>query len=252
MAMAARTGMTTATGMTRGTITGTATTKAMPRQRCASIPMAADPALTLARWVSPGFPVGSFAYSHGLEWAIEAGDLASAAELQTWLEALLHHGTGRNDAIFIVSAYAAQEPVQLEALDALCLAFCAAQGRVTETREQGAAFARTLRAMGLEALAEHTYPVAVGRAAALKQLPLDLTLRFYLQAFAANLVSAAVRRVPLGQTDGQRVLAALQPGIEDLARESLTLGPDDLHASTFMADIAAMQHETLHSKVFRT
>ncbi len=214
--------------------------------------MAADPALTLAQWFSPGFPVGSFAYSHGLEWAIEAGNLTSATDLQTWVEALLHHGTGRNDAIFVVSAFSAQDPAELEALDELCLAFCAAQGRVTETREQGAAFARTLRAMGLETLADQTYSVAVGRAAALKRLPLDLTLRFYLQAFAATLVSAAVRRVPLGQTDGQRVLAALQPGIEDLAQASLTLGPHDLHSSAFLADIAAMQHETLHSKVFRT
>ena len=214
--------------------------------------MTTDPVLTLAQWFSPGFPVGAFAYSHGLEWAIEQGDITNAADLKTWLEALLDHGTGRNDAIFVATAYRTEDAGEIDALDALCLAFCAAQGRVTETRDQGAAFARTLRELGLDTLADHTYPVAVGLAAALSQLPLDMVLRFYLQAFAANLVSAAVRRVPLGQSDGQRVLAALQPTIENLARASLSLGPDDLHASTFAADIAAMQHETLHSKVFRT
>ncbi len=216
------------------------------------MPMTTDPVLTLAQWFSPGFPVGAFAYSHGLEWVIEQGDLASAADLEAWLEALLHHGTGRNDAIFLAAAWRAGDGAELDALHDLCRAFCTAQGRVTETLEQGAAFARTLRAMGAADLADYAYPVAVGRAAALKTLPLDLTLRFYLQAFAANLISAAVRRVPLGQSDGQRVLAALQPGIADLARASLTRTPDDLHASTFMADIAAMRHETLHARVFRT
>lgn len=214
--------------------------------------MTTDPALTLAQWFSPGFPVGAFAYSHGLEWVIEGGELTTAADLQAWLEALLHHGTGRNDAIFLVAAFRANGAEDLGTLDDLCLAFCAARGRVTEAREQGAAFARTLRAMGLTDLGDHAYPVAVGRAAALRRLPLDLTLRFYLHAFAANLVSAAVRRVPLGQSDGQRVLAALQPGIEALARDSLNRGFDDLHGSTFMADIAAMRQETLHARVFRT
>lgn len=214
--------------------------------------MTTDPALVLAQWFSPGFPVGAFAYSHGLESAIEARDLGDAADLQAWLEALLHHGTGRNDAIFLASAYTATTAAELDALNLLCLAFCSARGRITETQEQGAAFARTLRAMGAADLAGHAYPVTVGRAAARHDLPLDLTLRFYLQAFAANLISAAVRRVPLGQSDGQRVLAALQPGIEHLARASLARGPDDLGASTFMADIAAMQQETLHARVFRT
>lgn len=214
--------------------------------------MTTDPVLTLAQWFSPGFPVGAFAYSHGLEWAIEAGDLACAADLKAWLEALLQHGTGRNDAIFLVAGFAAQDAETLDALHELCLAFCSAQGRLTETREQGAAFARTLRAMGMAGLADHAYPVVVGHAAARRGLPLEMTLRFYLQAFAANLVSAAVRRLPLGQTDGQRVLAALQPGIETLARASLARTTDDLHGSAFMADIAAMRHETLHAKVFRT
>lgn len=214
--------------------------------------MTTDPVLTLAQWFSPGFPVGAFAYSHGLEWVIEAGDLACATDLQTWLEALLHFGSGRNDAIFIVAAFGATGADELAALDDLCLAFCAARGRVTEAREQGAAFARTLRAMGTAKLPDHAYPVVVGRAAALAGLPLDLTLRFYLQAFAANLVSAAIRRVPLGQSEGQRVLAALQPGIVDLAKASLRRTPEDLQSSTFMADIAAMRHETLHARIFRS
>lgn len=213
--------------------------------------MTTDPALTLAQWFSPGFPVGAFAYSHGLEWAIEADAMTSATDLQIWLKALLEYGTGRNDAIFIVAAYSVTTD-ELPALDGLCRAFCAAQGRITETVEQGAAFARTLRAMGTAEITDFTYPVAVGRAAALMSLPLDMTLRFYLQAFVANLVSAAVRRVPLGQSDGQRVLAALHPGIEALAAASLTRGTDELGSSTFMADIAAMRHETLHTKVFRT
>ena len=213
--------------------------------------MPADPSLTLAQWFSPGFPLGAFAYSHGLEAAIVAGEGATPDDLAGWIATLLRHGSGRNDAILLCAAYRAS-PHGLAALDDLCRALCAAAGRRVETDEQGAAFARTLRGIHGTALDDHCLPIAVGRAAALHALPLDAVLSFHLHAFAANLVSAATRRVPLGQVAGQRVLAGLHPVIAEVAAEATALGLDDLASTAFAADIAAMRHDTLPSRVFRS
>ena len=208
-----------------------------------------DPALILAQWMSPAFPVGAFAFSHGLEAAIEDGRLSTAAEVEDWLRALLEKGSGQTDAVFLAEAYRGAD---LPDLANLCLGFCAAAGRVLETQEQGASFARTLREMhGLD-LPDLPYPIAVGRAAALCAVPLELTLRFFLSGFTSNLISAAVRRIPLGQTEGQAMLARLHPAIEAVAARAPDLTLDDLSATCFAADIAAMQHEALYSKTFRT
>ena len=214
--------------------------------------MPTNPALTLAQWFSPGFPVGAFAYSHGLEWAISEGRIASAEDLRLWCEALLTHGTGRNDAILLFAAHRAETDQDLDAFDDLARAFCTASGRVTETEEQGAAFARTLSGMGFAEVAPHAYPVVVGAAAKTAGLPIELTAQFYLQAFVANLVSVAVRRVPLGQTAGQRILQDMQNVITKAVQVTEPLTPDDLMSSAFVADIAAMNQETLYSRSFRT
>lgn len=208
-----------------------------------------DPALILAQWMSPAFPVGAFAFSHGLEAAIDDGRLTSPTEVEAWIKALLKDGSGQTDAVFLAHAYRGGD---VSDLADLCLGFCAAAGRVLETQEQGASFARTLRAMSDLDLPDLPYPLAVGRAAALQGLPLDMSLRFYLSGFTSNLISAAVRRVPLGQTDGQQMLSALHPVIEAVTARAMTLTLDDLAATCFAADIAAMQHETLYSKTFRT
>lgn len=214
--------------------------------------MTPDKTLTLAQWFSPSFPIGAFSFSHGLEWLIEQGELTTPEDLYDWVEAILMDGTGRNDMIFLQTAYDTTNATQLAALNDLCIGFCSAAGRVVETVEQGCAFSRTLRDMGQSDLLDYAYPVAVGRAARLKDLPLDTTIRFYLHAFAANLVSAAVRRVPLGQTDGQQVLSRLNGRITKMAAEAQALSTQDLSNLTFAADIAAMKHETLYSKTFRS
>lgn len=214
--------------------------------------MSTDPELTLAQWFSPGFPIGAFAYSHGLEWVISTGEMKTAQDLADWVEAILLHGTGRSDAILLGAAYDADDAAQLEAMNALCLAFCVSNGRRIETSEQGAAFCRTLRGMGQATLLDMAYPVAVGRASRILNIPLDMTTRFYLHAFAANLVSAAVRLVPLGQTEGQKVLLDLHGHIVQMVRDLAGSTVEDLHSSSFAADIASMQQETLYSRSFRS
>lgn len=228
------------TRMTTGMITGIA------------IPMITDAALlTLAQWLSPAYPVGAFSYSHGLEWAIEAGQVVDAASFRAWLTDILRHGTGRNDAILLANAYRA-DPQTLPEIDETARAFAPTAERLLETQQQGAAFCRTTAAIWGGALPALTYPVALGHAAAQQGLPLHQTCAMYLHAFASNLTSAAMRLVPLGQTEGQTVLSALAPLCQTLAHDTAHLTLDDLGSSVMLADIASMKHETQYTRLFRS
>ncbi|WP_025063073.1 urease accessory protein UreF [Sulfitobacter guttiformis] len=212
--------------------------------------------LMLAQWLSPAFPVGSFAYSHGLEAAIQSGAIANAPKLGDWLADVLAHGSGRNDCILLRAAYAAGG--KIERVNHAALAVSASAERVLETCLQGDAFNRTTAAIwGGAALASGEeeplcYPVAVGQAAARMGIDIDFTAVLYLQSFAANLVSAAVRAVPLGQTEGQGVLAALTPLCSEIANATRSSTLDDLAGTAFLSDIVAMHHETLQPRIFRS
>lgn len=216
-----------------------------------AMPMSTDAILTLTQWLSPGFPVGAFAYSHGLETAIVSGAIASVDELDTWLRDLIAFGGGQADVVLLSAAYHAQ-PDEVAEIDATARAFASSAGRLLETDQQGDAFARTVDAVWETDLGPLAYPVAVGRAARQRDIALEPTARLYLHAFAANLISAAVRLVPLGQTEGQALLARLAPLISETAQEAAETPLSHLASPCFAADIAAMQHETLYSKVFRT
>ncbi|WP_299964126.1 urease accessory UreF family protein [uncultured Roseobacter sp.] len=207
--------------------------------------------LTLTQWLSPGFPVGAFAYSHGLETAIADGRIASVRSFEAWLHDLVAFGGGRADIVLLGAAYRAV-PEDVPVIDATARAFAASAGRLRETADQGQAFCRTVDAIWHTRLGALCYPVAVGRAASERDLSLDLTAALYLQAFAANLVSAAVRRIPLGQTEGQDLLARMAPLVTQTVDDAMGTPLTDLTSACFAADIAAMQHETLYSKVFRT
>lgn len=208
--------------------------------------------LTLAQWLSPAFPVGAFAYSHGLETAIQSGTIATAHDLQDWLGDVLRHGSGRNDCVLLRAAYATQAPGSLEEVNQTAIAVSACSERILETQLQGGAFARTTAVIWGGDGAEFCYPVAIGYAAARRQLDIDLTAAFYLHGFVSNLVSAAVRAVPLGQTEGQRVLAALTPLCDQIVQETQCTTLDDLGSTAFLSDIAAMRHETLQPRIFRS
>ncbi len=237
--------------------------------RMARRPMPTDPPaacaasiLTLAQWLSPAFPIGAFSYSHGLETAIATGAVGSAQELAQWLKSVLAHGSGRNDAILLRAAFDAPDRAALERVDQVALAFAASAERRLESRLQGAAFGQTVAAVWgrqpaeaafeAEWLLELCLPVAVGAAAARQRLDLEMCVVLYVQAFASNLVSVAMRALPLGQTEGQAVLAGLAPLCAEIAQQSRGAGLEDLHSSAFLSDIAAMHHETLQPRIFRT
>jgi urease accessory protein len=203
----------------------------------------------LSAWFSPGYPVGSYSYSHGLEWAVAAAEVTGPAALEAWVADLLAHGAGRSDAILLRHAHAAPDPAPLAELAA---ALAPSAERLLETTQQGAAFARvTAAAWGLD-LAPGPYPVVVGRAAGLMGLPVGLTAALYLQAFAAAVISAGVRLVPVGQTDGQRITARLLPLAAQIAAETEGAGLDELGGCAVRADLAAMLHETLETRLYRS
>jgi len=220
--------------------------------------------LPLFVWLSPAFPVGAFAYSHGLEWAVESGDIADAPSLQGWLVDLLEFGVARSDAILFSAAFraaAAADWPELMDINALAVALAASAERRLETTAQGAAFLAAARgAWDCEAIRRLSkapdgrvaYSVAVAAAAGGHSLPLDASLEAFVLAQAANLVSAALRLGPIGQTDGQMILAALLPRVRVLAAEAQSASLADLGGCAFRSEIAAMRHETQYSRLFRS
>jgi urease accessory protein len=204
-------------------------------------------------WLSPSFPVGAFAYSHGLEWAVEAGDVRDEATLLDWIADLLAHGAGRTDAILLRHAYRANGRDELTSVAELAEAAQPCRERRAETLGQGGAFTLAAAVWGEPLLqGDVPYPVAFGALARAQRVPEDPAALGFLHAFAANLVSAAVRLVPLGQTAGLRTLAALETLVEMVADESRDAGLDEIGGACFRADIAAMRHETQYTRLFRT
>jgi urease accessory protein len=208
-----------------------------------------DSLLKLATWLSPAFPVGAFSYSHGLEYAIHSGAVVDRETAQSWIEACLREGAGRNDAILLSHTLRGGE---VEELDALARAFAPSRKRLLETEAQGAAFARTQSEITETPIKELAYPVAIGFAARQHGCPERETLTLYLQAFSSNLVSACIRLVPIGQNDGQKIIAALYSAIGETADEAMSASLDDLGGCVMTADIASMRHETQSVRLFRS
>tara|TARA_B100001057_G_scaffold458475_2_gene507767 strand:+ start:97 stop:714 length:618 start_codon:yes stop_codon:yes gene_type:complete len=204
--------------------------------------------MTLQTWFSPTFPTGAFSYSHGMESAIQDNLVKDASSLQSWIDLLLNHGSGRNDGLFLKAAYEG-----VDEANGLCLALCGSKERLRETMELGQAFSRVVRASYDVKLPDRTaYPVAIGMAA--KQIGLDLTLTIqsYLQAFASNLISVGVRTIPIGQQAGQNCLVELYPAIEDVTKKIELATLNEIGSATFMSDLMAMKHEHSAPRIYRT
>ncbi len=207
-----------------------------------------DPILTLAQWLSPGFPIGAFAYSSGLEQAI-ADKVVTPATVEDWLSDMLRDGNGATDALLIRAAANGTDPHEV---DQIARAFCASRERLLEIDAQGAAFCDQLRAnWGIDAT-DLTYPVALGVGIKHLELPLTMAVQMYLHAWVAAVVAACQRLMALGQTEAQRIVAALSPHCSEIAEQTETGTLDDLTSQSFAADIAAMRHETLSPRIFRT
>jgi urease accessory protein len=216
--------------------------------------------LPLFAWLSPSYPVGCYAYSHTLEWAVEAGDVADEEALVAWLKDQMTLGFGRNDAILLSHAYRAVEAGHEAALvnvNELALAFCPSAELYLETSQQGRSFLdATLAAWPAPGLldldGEVAFPIAIGMAAAAHVVPLPITLNAYLFGLVQTLVSAAIRLAPIGQTAGIRICRALAVTVRDVAQEAIGLSLDDIGGATFRADLGSFHHENQYTRLFRS
>jgi urease accessory protein len=222
----------------------------------------------LAALFSPAFPIGAFSYSHGIEAAIASGDVDDAATAHDWIETILLGGSGRNDAILMANAYnavklhaakdgqlAGGRNAEIEAINELAFALSSGAERAQESHELGVNFARIVDQVYQLDISRSTplaYPVAAGLVVRYLGCDLTLGLTFFLQSFIANLISVVVRAVPLGQSDGQIMLAQMMPAVATLANEAALAPLDDVGGYAILADHASIIHETLEPRIYRT
>jgi urease accessory protein len=225
------------------------------------------PFLRLHAWLSPAFPTGSYSYSHGLEWAVEAGSVSDRASLVDWLAADLRYGSGRNEAIFFREAWPAAmrgDRSMLLEIAELAAAFRGTSEFALESAQQASACHSTLRQVWrdplldeiAETLADRRIPLSLalvlGIRCAKQGIPMVLALPVFLQSYVSNLVAAGVRLIPLGQTDGQAAIAALEDTVLATSADAVPATIHDLGSAAFMVDLASMAHETQYTRLFRS
>jgi urease accessory protein len=215
----------------------------------------------LLAWLSPAYPIGAFSYSHGIETAVEEGFIKDRASLVTWLETVLRDGTAKVDGALFAHAWRAAEvrdwPV-FESIAERAAAWRGTSEMALEARQQGGSFLSITRTAwphpDLEGMVgELALPVAVALATAVHCIVLEAALEGYLHAFTANLISAAIRSVPLGQSDGQIALAALEPAVRQAVNAALAANDlDEVGTATPLLDWCSLRHETQYTRLFRS
>jgi len=223
--------------------------------------------IRLQNWLSPAFPTGAYSYSHGLEWAIESNHIHHRPSLVDWLDADLRFGSARNDAIVFVEAWrctAEGHHTRLLQIAELAAASRATSEFALESSQQGASCLATLCDVwpdpAIDALSEGlrqksiqpVLPIVIAVRSATEGVPAGTALRSFLSALISNVVTGGVRLIPLGQTDGQRALAALEDAVLEASDRALTAGIDDLGSAALMVDFASMLHETQYTRLFRS
>ena len=202
-------------------------------------------------WLSPSYPIGSFAYSHGLEFEIASGNITEKQEVKQWVEDLLKFGSGWNELVLFSLAYKS-DINSLDELSNFAKALAQSKERYEETLALGRAFAKVTSKLVMVTGQEMPLPIVMGMCAKNEDISLEYILPLFAHNFVANLISVAVRLVPLGQTAGQQVLFELFATIEEVANKALAASIADLGTSCILADIASMKHEILKTRIFRS
>lgn len=205
--------------------------------------------LRLMTWLSPVFPTGGFSYSHGLEAAIDDGVISSREGLLVWLKALVENGSAWNDCVLMVASYD-----ELYESAELAIATAGSKERLLETTAQGAAFVKAAQEwMGnLKLPSDCPLPVAVGAVASANAIDKEQAVTAYLHAFTSNQIQCALRLMKLGQQNGVWIQKELESTILQTAVRAASSTLDDLGSATIGAEIAAMRHETMTSRIFRS
>ena len=215
--------------------------------------------LLLLNWMSPAFPIGAYAYSHGLEWAIESGEVTTREDVEEWIADVITRGSGWNDAVLFVLSYE-------QDVNELALALCSSKERHLETTQLGEAFriaAATFTPQSGEKEGAHrfsdgkdegplAYPVSAARACKAMDIDCNYALLAFLQGFSNALISVAVRLIPIGQVAGLEIMRNLMPIISKTAARAKAATLNDLGSITLLSDVTSMKHEEQHSRIFRT
>ena len=201
----------------------------------------------LLSWFSPNFPIGSYNFSHGLEAAIDMNFVNDIVSLQNWITYLISNGSGRNDSILLSNTY------QGKKINDLAFALCPSKERWVETKQLGNAFCKNIKENWSFNIGNNlAYPVAVGKAGAFFKIPLEQLLIIFIQSFVSNLVNVGIKHIPLGHSDGQKILIKLIPTIKELALNYKDYDIDDVGTSAFISDLTSMYHETLKNRIYQT
>jgi urease accessory protein len=205
--------------------------------------------LLLLNWMSPAFPIGAYAYSHGLEWAIESDQVETIQDVEDWIGDVITRGSGWNDAVLFSNVW----NHDAEELNELALALCSSRERHFETMQLGAAFNIAAQVFSNHSLIKDVaYPISAALACRAMGIDRSHAIPAFLQGFSNALISVAVRLVPIGQMAGLKIIKNLMPIISATAQRASNSSLDDLGSCTLLSDVAAMKHETQHSRIFRT
>ncbi len=201
----------------------------------------------LLSWFSPNFPIGSYNFSHGLEAAIEMNYIKDIISLENWINYLINFGSAKTDTILLSNSY------QGKNINELAFALCPSKERWIETKQLGDAFCKNIKENWSFNVGNNlAYPVAIGKAGAFFKIPLEQLLITFMQSFVSNLVNVGIKHIPLGQSDGQKILVKLLPNIRELALKYKECEIDDLGTSAFISDLTSMYHETLKNRIYQT
>ena len=206
-----------------------------------------DPHQILQVWFSSSFPIGSYAYSHGLEALIDEKKIKNNNDIKEFLDALLFYGTLRNDYIFMKSIYKGDE------INQLILASASSKERQIEMIDMGNSFRKIMKDSWELSLPENTsFIYCLAKAGLHFNIKFDDLIKFYLQSFISNLINVCVKHIPMSQKDGQSLNVIFINQIQEFLTHSDKLTLNDIGTTFFIGDIYAIKHENLDSRIYLT
>ena len=217
--------------------------------------------LRLLHWVSPSLPIGSFTYSQGIEWAVETGWIRTPADLQDWLASQLHSSMIYVDLPILQRLYHAVQTQDVAALEYWIHTLNACRETselLLEEKNRGRALTDLLIALEIpnaaawKPLLAQSQAAAFALAAVHSDIPLTQAAYGYVWSWLENLVLSAVKIIPLGQTQGQKILHGMTALLPDAVAHGLQVSDAEMGASSPALAIASSRHETQYTRLFRS
>ena len=206
----------------------------------------------LLQLASPTLPVGAYSYSQGLEAAIDAGVIGDAASAERWIGDVLEFSMSTMEAPILCRLIT--DPAQAVRLNASFLASRETAELRAETVQMGYSLNRLLPSLGVASVAidEPSYPAALAAVVNAWHIDPYDAVQTYLWSWLENQVMAAVKAVPLGQTDGQRMLLSLANRLPDVAKAAIGMREEDMGNYAPGLAMLSSKHETQYSRLFRS